>query len=98
MGFAPGVASSNQPFLNPKVGKLFRMSFSGHVGTDVDGFSLQGANLIDGFRRLGYATIGSGAVDWFDPSIETGAVSRPAFRTFLFSWQHLESWPTTHLD
>ena len=62
MGFTPGGATSNQPFLNPQIGKLFRLSFSGHAGTGVDGFALQGANLIDGFRRLGYATIGSGAV------------------------------------
>lgn len=84
MGFTPGVATSNQPFLNPKIGKLFRMSFSGHAGTGVDGFALQGANLIDGFRRLGYATIGSGAVDWFDPSTETGAVLGQPFEHFYF--------------
>ena len=60
------------------------MSFSGHVGSGVDGFSLQGANLIDGFRRLGYATIGSGAVDWFDPSTETGAVLGQPFEHFYF--------------
>ena len=85
MGFTPGVASSHQPFLNPKVGKLFRMSFSGHVGSEIDGYALQGANLIDGFRRLGYTTIGSGAVDWFDPSTETGAVLGDPFDHFYFS-------------
>ena len=60
------------------------MSFSGHVGSGLDGFALQGANLIDGFRRLGYATIGSGAVDWFDPSTQTGAVLGQPFEQFYF--------------
>ena len=61
MGFTPGVEGCGDPLLNPKVGKLFRMAFSGHQSRDQQGFSLDGANVIDGFRRLGYRTIGSGA-------------------------------------
>ena len=85
MVFAPALANIQQRILNLKVGKLFRMSFSGHVGTSVDGFALQGSNLIEGFRRLGYATVSSGAVEWFDPSTETGAVLGQPFDHFYFS-------------
>jgi len=85
MGFTPGVVGCHDPWLNPKAGKLFRMAFSGSPGRDDDGFRLEGANLIEGFRRLGYRTIGSGAVDWFDPSSETGAVLGLPFERFHFA-------------
>ena len=85
VGFTPGVPGSDRPWLNPKVGKLFRMSFAGSSGQDGDCFRLEGPNLVRGFRRLGYLTIGSGAVDWFDPSTETGAVLGRPFHHFWFS-------------
>ncbi len=40
---------------------------------------LSGRNVIDAFRRLGYLTIGTGAVSWFDPMMMT---SRPLIRPF----------------
>jgi len=90
MGFTPGVAGSVEPWLNPKAGKLFRMAFAGHPGADGEGgFLLEGPNLISGFRRLGYRTLGSGAVDWFNPESETGAVLGAPFERFHFpgnSW------------
>ena len=85
VGFTPGVSDSERAWLNPKVGKLFRMSFAGSSGQDGDCFRLEGPNLVRGFRRLGYLTIGSGAVDWFDPSSETGAVLGRPFHHFWFS-------------
>ena len=84
MGFTPGRAELEEPMLNPKAGKLFRMAFAGHVGSEEGGFQLQGANVIEGFRRKGYRTIGSGAVDWFDPSSCTGAVLGAPFERFHF--------------
>nr|WP_271488476.1 hypothetical protein [Synechococcus sp. AH-779-G23] len=85
MGFTPGVLGSSQPWLNPKAGKLFRMAFAGSSGRDDECFRLQGANLVEGFRRQGYFTLGSGAVDWFDPSTETGAVLSAPFERFYFA-------------
>lgn len=85
MGFTPGRAELEEPMLNPKAGKLFRMAFAGHVGSEKGGFQLQGANVIEGFRRKGYRTIGSGAVDWFDPSSCTGAVLGAPFERFHFA-------------
>lgn len=85
MGFTPGVTASSEPWLNPKAGKLFRMAFAGSQGHSDEGFRLQGANLIEGFRNRGYRTIGTGAVDWFDCRTETGAVLAAPFEKFYFS-------------
>ncbi|WP_155728125.1 hypothetical protein [Prochlorococcus marinus] len=85
MGFTPGVINNSDPCLNPKAGKIFRMAFSGSPGRDDEGFHLQGANVIEGFRQRGYKTIGSGAVDWFNPATETGAVLGTPFDEFHFA-------------
>ena len=85
MGFTPGVVGSNEPLLNPKAGKVFRMSFSGHSSHHEDCFQLRGANIIDGFRESGYMTLGTGSVDWFDPSTDTGAVLGAPFDHFYFA-------------
>ena len=45
---------------------------AGSTGEDRGGFKLEGENLIDGFRKLGYLTLGSGAVAWFDSNSPTG--------------------------
>ena len=86
MGFTPGVVGSAEPWLNPKAGKLFRMAFAGHAGHDGEqSFRLDGANLIEGFRRQGYRTIGTGAVDWFNTASATGAVLAEPFERFHFA-------------
>ena len=61
------------------------MAFSGSSGRDGDGFRLQGKNLVEGFRRSGYLTIGSGAVDWFDINSDTGSVLSEPFDEFHFA-------------
>lgn len=103
VGFTPGIAESAEPWLNPKLGKLFRMAYAGFSGRDGDGFQLTGANIVEGFRRLGYATIGTGAVDWFDPSTETGAQLSQWFEHFWFAgntWSLLQQlrWLDQHID
>ena len=86
MGFTPGVIGSEEPWLNPKVGKLFRMAFAGHAGNDGEqSFRLGGANMVEGFRQQGYLTLGSGAVDWFNTASETGAVLAQPFEHFQFA-------------
>ncbi|HTW95076.1 MAG TPA: hypothetical protein VMD30_09800 [Tepidisphaeraceae bacterium] len=71
VGFTPGVAEKNEPFVNPKFGKIFRMGGIGFEGKASDFFTLQGRNIIDGFRQKGYVTIGTGAVPWFNPNRPT---------------------------
>lgn len=85
MGFTPGVAGCAEPWLNPKAGKLFRMALAGHDGESNDAFQLQGANVIEGFRRRGYRTLGSGAADWFNTATETGSVLAQPFDRFHFA-------------
>ena len=85
MGFTPGVEGCGDPLLNPKVGKLFKMAFAGFPGRTDRGFQLEGPNLIAGFRRRGYRTLGSGSVNWFDPGSETGAVLGAPFDRFHFA-------------
>jgi len=87
MGFTPGVIGSQRPWLNPKAGKLFRMAHAGSGGHGEDAFRLHGANVIEGFRSLGYRTIGTGAVAWFDAATPTGAVLSNAFDHFWYSGQ-----------
>ncbi len=85
MGFTPGVDNNSDPCLNPKAGKIFRMAYSGSIGRDDEAFQLQGANIIEGFSNRGYKTIGSGAVDWFNPETDTGAVLGSPFQKFYFA-------------
>lgn len=85
MGFTPGVIGSSDPWLNPKAGKLFRMAFAGSPGRDADGFLLEGTSVVEGFRRCGYKTIGTGAVSWFDSTTETGSVLSQPFEEFFFA-------------
>ena len=67
MGFTPGISSGDKvPWLNPKLGKLFRMKHSAASSHGDDAFELYGSNIIEGFRGLGYYTLGTGAVAWFD--------------------------------
>ena len=83
MGFTPGVRR-NEPLLNPKAGKLFRMSNAGFPGISDDTFKLQGSNIIQGFSSLGYTTIGTGSVGWFDPNTPTGRILGSPFDHFFY--------------
>ena len=86
MGFTPGISSlETVPMLNPKFGKLFRMTHSASSSHGKDAFELSGSNIIQGFRELGYHTIGSGAVAWFDQSTPTGSVLSEPFDEFWYS-------------
>lgn len=86
MGFTPGVSTSRTPWLNPKAGKVFRMAHGGGWNPrENPPFLLDGANLVEGFRRLGHRTLGSGAVAWFDPATPTGAVLGAPFDAFHYA-------------
>ena len=83
VGFTPGNPYVNQPLINPKAGKIFRLSYSGSKGKG-DLFDLQGSNIVEGFANRGYCTVGTGAVDWFDPSSKTGRLLGDPFHHFYF--------------
>ncbi len=84
VGSTPGVPGLGQAFLDPKWGRLFRMVNSRIPAQEGDGFSLPGRNIIDGFGRLGYRTLGTGAVDWFDPETPTGAWLTQDFQRYYY--------------
>ncbi len=46
--------------------------------------TLEGKNIIDGFRNLGYHTIGTGAVNWFNPNLQAGKYLSEPFDEFRF--------------
>jgi hypothetical protein len=81
-GFTPGIATARQTVLNPKFGKFFRLAvgFPGQAAV----FTLSGPNIVLGFARLGYITIGTAAVSWFDPQTETGQVLTGSFEHFFY--------------
>jgi len=84
MGFTPGVACIQEPFVNPKYAKFFRLAGGGRHSVVPDLFSLEGRSIIDGFAKRGYRTLGTGAVGWFDPSTPTGSVLASDFQEFYF--------------
>ncbi|WP_456374230.1 sulfatase-like hydrolase/transferase [Thiolapillus sp.] len=84
MGFTPGDAMARQTGVNPKFGKIFRMSQGGIAGQGKEHFLLHGRNIIDGFARRGYRTLGTGAVGWFNPKTETAANLIADFQEFYY--------------
>jgi hypothetical protein len=84
MGFTPGDAQSPESFVNPMVGKIFKMRGGGFSGPGKHRFVLDGGNIVDGLKIRGYFCIGTGALSWFDPAGKTGSVLTRDFRDFYF--------------
>jgi hypothetical protein len=84
VGFTPGIASAKEKFLNPKYGKIFRLEAAGSPGQRPGHFMLSGPNIVSGFARLGYVTIGAAGVPWFDPQLETSQVLVKSFEHFFY--------------
>jgi predicted O-methyltransferase YrrM len=88
-GFTPGVASMAAPLINPKFGKIFKLTGAAFPGKGGEGFILEGRNILEGFKRLGYRTLGSGAVSWFDPGTPAAQLLISDFDEFFYpgnSW------------
>jgi hypothetical protein len=51
MGFTPGVASIQQALINPKFGKIFKLTGTGFSGKGVEFMPLEGCNIIDGLKK-----------------------------------------------
>ena len=84
VGFTPGDFSVLEPCLNPKFGRIFKMAYPPALNTRRDFVTLQGANIVEGFGRLGYETIGTGAVGWFDPGAPTANVLTGSFKRYFY--------------
>jgi hypothetical protein len=84
VGFTPGVFDVSEPFVNPKFGRIFKMAYPPALNTRRDFVALQGSNIVEGFGRLGYKTIGTGAVGWFDPAAPTARVLTGSFESYFY--------------
>jgi hypothetical protein len=84
MGFTPGVADRVEPYVNPKYAKIFKMVGGGFPGKGHEYATLEGRNIIDGMKRRGYTTFGTGGVGWFNPASDTGQVLTADFHQFYF--------------
>ena len=90
VGFTPGLFHLRAPLLNPKYGKLFKLVGAGFPGRGGEAFVLHGGSIIEAFRSLGFATLGTGAVGWFDPATPTGRRLSGDFEQFFYpggSWR-----------
>lgn len=84
-GFTPGVTHLRAPLLNSKFAKIFKIVGGGFPGKGAEGFTLEGRTIIEGFNRLGYATIGTGAAGWFNVDTPTGQVLGQDFQHFFYA-------------
>ena len=83
VGFTPGVAAAAEPYTNPRHGKFFRL-----VGPvpyrPRDFMVLEGPNIIQGLKRLGYLTLGTGGVSWFNPATPAGRTLTRDFHHYYY--------------
>lgn len=84
VGFTPSIGGCREVFLDNKFAKLFKLVGGGFAANKPE-FELTGNNIVVGFRRLGYRTIGSGAVGWFDPETETGLNLTGDFEQYFYA-------------
>jgi len=85
VGFTPGAFDLMEPYVNPKYARLFKMAGGGFSGVSRPWVLLKGRNVIDGFKKLGYRAIGTGAVSWFDPGLPTSRPLVGDFDDFFYS-------------
>jgi hypothetical protein len=83
VGYTPGVEDA-EPYANPRYGRIFRLVGGGGAGASEPWVLLSGANIVDGLRRLGYLTVGTGAVGWFNPDVVTSRPLVSPFDEFFF--------------
>jgi hypothetical protein len=85
MGFTPGVAEKSESYINPKFAKIFKLDNAGLPGFAPAYMSLKGKSIMEGLRKKGYFTIGSGAAGWFNDKTETGKVLTSDFDVYYYS-------------
>jgi Coenzyme PQQ synthesis protein D (PqqD) len=84
VGFTPGIAGAERPYVNPKFAKLFRVHNEGRRPHGPAAFELQGRSIAQGFGHAGYRTLGSGAMAWFNPRRPHGEYLTADFGKFFY--------------
>ncbi len=79
VGFTPGVATAQEKWVNPKYGRIFRLTGTSTATREAPFVALAGRTIVDGFRQRGYRTIGAAAMRWFDPAT---APAQPLIQDF----------------
>ena len=85
VGFTPGIAGAEDPYINPKYCKVFKMDGGGSAGMAKPFVKLRGRNIVEGFNRLGHLTIGTGSVAWFNPDTATGRTLVADFQRYFYA-------------
>lgn len=87
MGFTPGIAGTQAPFINPKFGKIFKLAGAAFPGKGTEHIAVSGRNIVHGLRELGYATFGTSGNEWFNPRVPSGKHLGLEFDRFFFASQ-----------
>ena len=81
-GFTPGITEP-VPYANPKFARIFKLRVL-PSGKTKPYLEFEGRNIIDGFRRRGLLTLGTGAVGWFNPRLPASATLVADFERFYY--------------
>ncbi|MCK6480792.1 MAG: hypothetical protein HUU06_11695 [Planctomycetaceae bacterium] len=84
MGFTPSVPDGAEPYSNLKIARIFRLEGGAGRSSRPAFAELQGASIMDGLKRLGYLCIGTGSVDWFNPTKPTSRRLVQDFDRYFF--------------
>lgn len=79
MGYLPIVQYGKLPYYTPEIRQLWRLSLGRPRDLDTVGILLDGRNILDGYRKLGFSIIGTGGVRWF-----TNPTLTDLFDTFFY--------------
>ena len=85
VGFTPGVFDVMEPYVNPKYGRIFKLLTRGIGEVREPWVLLNGRNIIQGFKALGYRAVGSGGVNWFNPATPAAQVLIGDFDEFYYA-------------
>lgn len=67
VGYLPIVMNRNAPiYYNSELKQLWRLNTARYRSPDSVGILLNGENVFDGYRKMGYKIIGGGGVGWFN--------------------------------
>ena len=72
MGYLPVVQYTKDPYYNPEIRQLWRLSLGRPRDLSTVGILLDGKNILDGYRKVGFSIIGTGGVRWFTNKTLTG--------------------------
>lgn len=64
-GYLPIDQTTEEPYYNPNTRQLWRLNSGRARNPDSVGVMLEGSNIIEGYRNLGYHALGTGGVRWF---------------------------------